>query len=87
MVIDAGNRAGIPVGMCGEMAGDPYYIPLLLGMGLRELSMQPGSLLEVKRRLQTLDCGELTRRTQEIMGRLDEERSADLIAEICNQSY
>lgn len=87
MVIDAGNRAGIPVGMCGEMAGDPYYVPLLLGMGLRELSMQPGSLLEVKRRLQALDCRELTRRTQGVMERLDEERSAYLIEEICNQSY
>jgi len=34
--------------MCGEMAGDPRYIPLLLGMGLRQLSMQPRALLEAK---------------------------------------
>ncbi len=87
VVIDAGNRANIPVGMCGEMAGDPHYLPLLLGMGLREFSMQSGSLLEIKRRLQTLDCSELTRQTQQLMEQLDEERSADLIAKICNHTY
>ena len=46
-VIASGIAAGIPVSMCGEMAGDPRYVRLLLGLGLRELSMQPRSLLEV----------------------------------------
>ncbi len=49
MVIDAGLSAGIPVAMCGEMAGDPLYTRLLLGMGLREFSMHPTALQEVKR--------------------------------------
>lgn len=48
MTIDAGERAGIPVAMCGEMAGDPHYTRLLLGMGLGEFSMQHTSLQEVK---------------------------------------
>ncbi len=48
MTITAGRRAGIPVGMCGEMAGEPLYTRLLLGMGLREFSMYPATLLEVK---------------------------------------
>jgi len=48
MVIDAGQRAGIPVAMCGEMAGDPRYTRLLLGMGLTEFSMHPSALQEVK---------------------------------------
>jgi len=48
MVIDAGQHAGIPVAMCGEMAGDPRYTRLLLGMGLTEFSMQPSALQEVK---------------------------------------
>ena len=34
--------------MCGEMAGDPRYTKLLLGMGLREFSVHPNALLEVK---------------------------------------
>jgi len=47
-IIKAGRRAGIPVAMCGEMAGDPVYTRLLLGLGLREFSMQPNTILEVK---------------------------------------
>lgn len=49
LTIRAGRRAGIPVAMCGEMAGDPDYTRLLLGLGLREFSMVPATLLEVKR--------------------------------------
>jgi len=48
MTIDAGVEAGIPVAMCGEMAGDPRYTRLLLGMGLAEFSMHHTSLQEVK---------------------------------------
>ena len=46
--IAAGRKAGIPVAMCGEMAGDAHYTKLLLGMGLREFSVHPNALLEVK---------------------------------------
>lgn len=49
MTIDAGATAGIPVAMCGEMAGDVRYTRLLLGLGLREFSIHPSLLLEVKR--------------------------------------
>jgi phosphotransferase system enzyme I (PtsI) len=49
MTIDAGVAAGIPVSMCGEMAGDPRYTRLLLGMGLSEFSMHHTALQEVKR--------------------------------------
>lgn len=47
--IEAGEAAGIPVAMCGEMAGDVRYTRLLLGMGLKEFSMHPATLLEVKK--------------------------------------
>jgi len=42
------KRAGVPVSVCGEMAGDPTLTRLLLGMGLTEFSMHPSQLLEVK---------------------------------------
>ncbi|NML33230.1 phosphoenolpyruvate--protein phosphotransferase [Paraburkholderia antibiotica] len=42
------KRAGVPVSVCGEMAGDPAMTRLLLGMGLTEFSMHPSQLLEVK---------------------------------------
>jgi len=48
MTIDAGASAGVPVSMCGEMAGDPRYTRLLLGMGLTEFSMHHTALQEVK---------------------------------------
>ena len=48
MVIDAGREYEIPVSMCGEMAGDPHYTRLLLGMGLTDFSVHPAALLEVK---------------------------------------
>lgn len=48
MTIRAADKAGIPVSMCGEMAGDPHLTRLLLGLGLREFSMHPSVLLEIK---------------------------------------
>ena len=47
-VIRAGKQAGTPVAMCGEMAGDPDYTRLLLGLGLMEFSMVPKRIPEVK---------------------------------------
>lgn len=51
MVIDNAHKAGIPIGMCGEMASDPMATILLAGLGLDEFSMSPSSLLEVRRLL------------------------------------
>jgi phosphotransferase system enzyme I (PtsI) len=47
-VVEAATRKKIPVGVCGEMAGDPVYAPLLLGMGVTSLSMTPMWLPTVK---------------------------------------
>ena len=47
-VVKAAEQAGIWVSVCGEMAADPMYIPLLLGLGIRELSMSPVSLAPAK---------------------------------------
>jgi phosphotransferase system enzyme I (PtsI) len=47
-VSDAARVAGRPLAICGEMAGDPAYVQLLLGLGLREFSVAPGEMLEVK---------------------------------------
>ncbi len=71
MVINAGSKAGIPVSMCGEMAGDPRLVPLLLGMGLRELSMQPRSILEIKEVIRNLDVNRLTQEVNELMTHIE----------------
>jgi phosphotransferase system enzyme I (PtsI) len=50
-VIKACNKADTPVALCGEMAGDVHLTRLLLGLGLRQFSMHPASLLEVKQQV------------------------------------
>ncbi len=58
MVLDSGRMTETEVSICGEMAGDPEYIPLLIGMGFRKLSMAPSSILEVKALIRSLDYRE-----------------------------
>jgi len=60
MTIRAGQKAGIPVSMCGEMAGDTRYTKLLLGLGLTHFSMHPASLWEVKRVIRESNLFELS---------------------------
>ena len=50
-IIQAGKAAGIPVSMCGEMAGDPLFTRLLMGLGLRQFSMEPSQLLEIRQQV------------------------------------
>lgn len=53
-IIDAAHDNGIPVAMCGEMGGDTAYIPILLGLGIDELSMNPIAILEAKQAIRTM---------------------------------
>ncbi len=80
LTIEAGRALDVPVGMCGEMAGDPRFTRLLLGMGLREFSMQPGALLDIKEILLDSDADALARRADQLFARLDESDSTDLLA-------
>lgn len=63
-ITTAGHARGIEVAMCGEMAGDPVNIPILLGLGIDELSMNSLSIPMVKKLIRSLnmdECNELTR--------------------------
>ena len=62
ITVDAGNTNGIWTGVCGQIAGDKYLTPLLLGLGVRELSATPSKIPEIKcliRRLKMTECLEL----------------------------
>ena len=56
-VVDAAAAEGKDVSVCGEMAGNPAYTELLLGLGIRTLSVVPGELLEVKRVIRAVTTG------------------------------
>ncbi|MCP5374157.1 MAG: phosphoenolpyruvate--protein phosphotransferase [Hyphomicrobiales bacterium] len=75
----AAGRAGIPVSICGEMAGDPRYAALLLGLGFRDLSMVPPSIPRVKQRIREMDLAAAARRADLIMGQVDSGRIATLL--------
>jgi phosphotransferase system enzyme I (PtsI) len=60
--VEAAHAQGIKVSVCGEMAGDPVFTPLLLGLGVDELSAAPPLVVQIKfivRRLKLSDCREL----------------------------
>ncbi|MDH3900341.1 MAG: phosphoenolpyruvate--protein phosphotransferase [Gammaproteobacteria bacterium] len=79
MVIDAGKAAGIPVAMCGEMAGDTRYTRLLLGMGLTEFSMHHTAIQEVKRVINNSSITELAPRVTALLQADEAERIVDEI--------
>ncbi|MBO0347505.1 phosphoenolpyruvate--protein phosphotransferase [Roseibium sp. CAU 1637] len=63
-IVDATNRAHVPVTLCGELAGQPLAAMALLGLGFRDLSMSPASLGPVKAMVRSLDAGRLAARLQ-----------------------
>ncbi len=65
IVCDAGKSCNIPVSLCGEMAGNPLYFMILMGLGLSELSMNPVSIPRVKKILRSVTF----RQAKEILDR------------------
>jgi phosphotransferase system enzyme I (PtsI) len=59
LAIATANKVGVPIAVCGEMAGEVRLTRLLLGMGLRNFSMHPAHLLAVKQRVLMTDVGEI----------------------------
>ena len=80
--IAAGDAAGIPVAMCGEMAGEVRFTRLLLGLGLTEFSMHPSSMLEVKRLVMDADIGALRERMQRALDATDLTEQKSRLAEL-----
>lgn len=66
-IINAGIKNKIPVSLCGEMAGDPNYTKLLLGLGLRAFSMHPSAIPEIKNIIINSDMTKLTQISNKII--------------------
>jgi len=67
-VVRAANRARIDVGLCGEMAGQPEYTMLLLGLGLRSLSLTPPAIPEVKKTIRAVSIDHCRQVAQKVRG-------------------
>lgn len=65
--IEAGCAQDKMVGMCGEMAGNPYMVPFLVGLGMTELSMSPGKIPLIKRLISKLTKSEAAAMAQSIL--------------------
>jgi phosphotransferase system enzyme I (PtsI) len=75
----AGWRANIPVSLCGELAGDPQATVLLLGLGLRELSMAPLRLPAVKQEITLTTIQKAVALAEKVMNQSDEGAIRELL--------
>ncbi len=79
LTLRAGRHAKIPVAMCGEMAGDPRYTRLLLGLGLQEFSTHPSNLLEIKQIVNRSRISELEKPARKILNTTVPTRITSLV--------
>jgi phosphotransferase system enzyme I (PtsI) len=82
MTVAAAAKAGIPVSICGGMAGDTKLTRLLLGMGFRELSMPPAQLLSVKQEVLACDLERITPLVRKILRSDDPSAIKQLVGQL-----
>ncbi len=80
--ITRANRAGVPVAVCGEMAGDPRMTRLLLGLGLRNFSMHPTQLLTIKERVLKTSIADIRPLAARVLRSTDSRRTQDLLLKL-----
>jgi phosphotransferase system enzyme I (PtsI) len=80
--IQAANRGGTPIAVCGEMAGEPGLTRLLLGFGLRNFSMQPQQLLAIKERVLRTNLAEAQPLAQRVLRQSDPAKTRELLAKL-----
>ncbi len=87
MVVDAGHRRGIPVGMCGEMASDLRYIYLLVGFGFDHLSMVGSMVPWIKQVVRSMNYGEARQLVQTLMEGKDGEENEKVLSLWIQERY
>ncbi|MDR0800169.1 MAG: phosphoenolpyruvate--protein phosphotransferase [Endomicrobium sp.] len=81
-IIDESHKAGIDVGMCGEMASDPYYAPILLGFGLDEFSVASAQIPKIKRVIRSISFKNVQKIAEEILKCGDRDSISKIISTI-----
>lgn len=79
MTIDAGREADVPIAMCGEMAGDKRMARLLLALGLREFSIHPANLLEIKQTITQTSVRDLDELARQALAAANGAEVAELL--------
>jgi len=82
MTIAGAEKAGIPVSVCGEMAGDVHLTRLLLGLGIREFSMHPAHIPAVKQQGAQIRSTLYTGVAQKMLRTQEPERLQQLLAKL-----
>jgi phosphotransferase system enzyme I (PtsI) len=80
--IQTATRGGVPVAVCGEMAGDLQMTRLLLGLGLRNFSMHPSQLLPIKERILRTNLAEVQALAQRVLRASDPAKTKELLARL-----
>ena len=80
--IQTATRGGVPVAVCGEMAGDLQLTRLLLGLGLRNFSMHPSQLLPIKERILRTNLAEVQALAQRVLRASDPAKTKELLARL-----
>jgi phosphotransferase system enzyme I (PtsI) len=78
-VADVAREKDIKIFMCGEMAGTPHHIPLLLGIGLDELSMNPQAIPDIKRVIRSLNVADTRSFMKEVLKQTTAKSTFELI--------
>jgi phosphotransferase system enzyme I (PtsI) len=80
ITIKAGEKLGKSVSVCGEMAGDAKLTKLLIGMGLRQLSMHPSNVLSVKQQVLHSQMTRLISNARKVLSHSDLEKIEPLVS-------
>jgi phosphotransferase system enzyme I (PtsI) len=78
-VADVAREKDIKIFMCGEMAGTPHHIPLLLGIGMDELSMNPQAIPDIKRVIRSLNVADTRTFMKEVLKQTTAKNTFELI--------
>jgi len=86
-VVDAGHAAGVRVGMCGEMAGEPMFALILLGLGLDELSMNSTAIPVVKSVLRGTTLTAAKELAETALSMATAQEIENLVQDVMGKSY
>lgn len=82
-VIKVSNDTGVPLTVCGEIARSPFYVPLLLGLGAREMSMNVNAVAQIRRLVSFLDV----RKCKELVDLIEHSETAEEIEDVLRKYY